>query len=326
MSDADGRDTRQDSTAQDFYRVLYVAPSAPQDLIVELYWHLVRHTHDSDQDADERLRELNEAYGAILHAEQAARDRPHAGLSSFAPAQEAPRSNGRSPWKLLHLHPEAPPHVIDVAYKFWRLRARGEAPEQLTQLDAAYRDLAGQSESPPLEAAPPETEAADRSSEGREGRPRRLNASAAALAVALSCMRWLASATGSLARWLAPRLRRAGHRGLTLLGVAALWCLRTTADGIRRATPIVAQGIRALARELGSALRAAVTKRAPRSRPITVTSTRRTDTRATPAPRSPNRPARPQQPADIKPDPSVEERFAALASDDSTALLADQKC
>jgi hypothetical protein len=296
-----GADSVQDSGAvQDPYRVLYVMPTAPQELIVELYWHLVRKAN-SGQTGGRPLLQLNEAYGSILQAQRPMRDPP-----GRTPSQDDANAAGQSPWAILHVRREAPPDVIEAAYRFWRLRARGEAPEQLAKLDAAYRHLS----SPDAPDAEPDPAPGDATAE-----PRRSAASAAgALLVVL--LRWLSAASvrglralasGVLraVRWLAPRLGAAGYRGLVLLVLAVRWCWAATARGMRWAAPVVAETVRRTINLIRSAPSDQAKARPARPpRPAAVVTRRSAAAPATPTATTP-------EPAG---DPSVEQRFAALAA------------
>lgn len=138
------------------HQVLYLLPSAPLDLIVEVYWHLV---HQLQVAAGEnphlriKLDGLNEAYAMLASPHINKRSEGPAsvengkptGLSRFWKRQTTDsRPTSRHPWQILHLDPTAPRDVVDLAYHFWRLRLRsrwdGSTAEVLEQLEEA-RDL-----------------------------------------------------------------------------------------------------------------------------------------------------------------------------------------
>src|SRR3972149_4567035 len=141
------------------FRVLHLRPSAPRELIVEVYWHLVEQVQAAArQDVGQRARldELNNAYAALADPRgdvagygeyidrfgefgdgQAASRKPW-GLGKEKPSRQLQRF---SPRELLHLDGSAPPEVVERVYHFWRLLLRGrfgeDAPE-LKQLRQAY--------------------------------------------------------------------------------------------------------------------------------------------------------------------------------------------
>ena len=112
----------QAPTGRDPYEVLHVLPSAPHDLIAEVYGHLVRELRPGSCPQpllQSRLRELNEAYSTIM-AQGARR------LVQVCGRQGRPGQPPSSPWQILHVTPGAPPDVLELAHRFWRQAAAAE--------------------------------------------------------------------------------------------------------------------------------------------------------------------------------------------------------
>ena len=139
---------------QDPYEALYVLPHAPHELVVEIYWHLVedlQHRVKDDPRVRARLRELNEAYAAIVGGEAAPPEAPareeteEKGRGLFRRREKKP--DQRSPWQVLHLRPGAPLGVVDLAHAYWyrRLHARfdEEGQTEFERMEAAFRRLRG---------------------------------------------------------------------------------------------------------------------------------------------------------------------------------------
>ncbi|MEX0787136.1 MAG: FHA domain-containing protein [Dehalococcoidia bacterium] len=125
-------------TTADAYRTLHLLPSAPRQLVGEVYRRLVEQP-DGDVPA---LEQLDAAYAEVLASNGAPPPEPEA-ASGLLPARQ-------SPWGLLHLASGAPPAVVAVAYEYWR------------------RDQAPVVEEPEVEREPdvvPDTEAADSADE-----------------------------------------------------------------------------------------------------------------------------------------------------------------
>ena len=160
-------------------RVLHLLPSAPQELIVEVYWHLVHRLQaeaQRDPSLRSRLEQLNEAYAAIASRRQRAWDPADASSLSrladerraeatskgpwlrrlFSRQATAQPSFSPSPWELLHVVPSAPPDIVELAYGFCRLRLRSQRGEaaalDLAKLQEAYESLRRRQAAPP--AAP----------------------------------------------------------------------------------------------------------------------------------------------------------------------------
>ena len=155
------------------YQTLHLLPSAPRDLIVEVYWHLVHQLQVAareDLSLRPRLDELNQAYSQLVDPdargeneadpadshelqdqEATAPPRTDIALSRLWKRGVSPRPRPVSPWEILHLHPQAPPDVVELAYSFWRLSLRGQlgksAAAELEKLQEAHQTLrSGRSE------------------------------------------------------------------------------------------------------------------------------------------------------------------------------------
>jgi len=118
------------------FSVLGVLPSAPKELMVEVYWHLAGRVLTSAQrppNADRELRRLNDAYATIMHADRSAQAEavaePHPAAGDGLAGDEAPSlwpriwrrdhpaaSPRSDPWRVLHLQPGASADVVDLAY------------------------------------------------------------------------------------------------------------------------------------------------------------------------------------------------------------------
>jgi len=131
----------------DPYEVLGVLPSAPKDLIVEVYWHLAGRLLASGQRPEElsrELDELNSAYAAIMHPEPAGQatsagssgaTNGHGergswfGIRRSAAEGRPASSSSPGPWERLHLEPSAPPEVVELAYGILQSRLRNDWSE-----------------------------------------------------------------------------------------------------------------------------------------------------------------------------------------------------
>jgi hypothetical protein len=145
------------------YRALYLVPGAPQDLVTEVYWHLVSQLLGSP-DAD-RLKELNRAYEVIVKAFDgrpltlAGSDKDNGRQSRKKRLRSVKKSAAApNPSELLQVTPDAPPDVIDLAYRYWqmRMRQRIDSEARLAELDRAAATLrsryAGPGPAPRVEA------------------------------------------------------------------------------------------------------------------------------------------------------------------------------
>lgn len=142
------------SSESSSFQVLHLLPSAPQELIEEVYGHLVHQLQAARRDTPSvraRLDELSEAYAIAVDAKGRAKADGLAGLSeaggqnpSTVLRPRAPhnglrerRAAGSSlqlgPWELLHLHPDAPSDIVKLACSFRRLRLGGATEPSLWQ-------------------------------------------------------------------------------------------------------------------------------------------------------------------------------------------------
>lgn len=167
------------------FQVLQLLPSAPQELVVEVYWHLVHQLQAAAQDdpgVRRKLDELNEAYAAAVDRSRPVRDEACAdrfgepvdknqiaasrratwlgGLWKRQVTRSSPRP---SPWRTLQLDPEAPPDVVELAYNFWCLRLRSQSGDsaamELAKLEEAYEALRHREADSPSEPSIPESDA-----------------------------------------------------------------------------------------------------------------------------------------------------------------------
>ncbi|MEX2157909.1 MAG: hypothetical protein WEB04_00730 [Dehalococcoidia bacterium] len=94
------------------FRALYLLPTAPRALAGEVYRALRDKcllSANGSAELDGALDRLDRAHEAIARGAD--------GVEHDAPAQ-------RSPWALLHVDCDAPPEVVDLAYRYWQ-RERG---------------------------------------------------------------------------------------------------------------------------------------------------------------------------------------------------------
>ncbi len=174
MSDEKPAEPEEGVPAASPHGILHLLPTAPQELIVEVYWHLVGQLQAEGKERPEvrrALDDLNEAYRALMtRPDQDESESPAEAIRSTheaashsrrawpmryfrRPQPENLRHQG-SPWELLHLDPGAPPGVVELAFGFWRQRLRtttgdSTAPE-LEELEQAHGLLQStQSAEPP---------------------------------------------------------------------------------------------------------------------------------------------------------------------------------
>lgn len=161
-------------------QVLHLLRSAPQELIVEVYWHLVHRLQSEaheDPSARLRLEQMNQAYAVLVgHRDRLdgetdeshkASPRTSTWLGRLLGRRDTARerSSRRSPsaWELLHLEPSAPPDIVELAYGFCRLRLRSQRGEaaamELEELQKAYETLKRRGEGAPSEAVPDQIKA-----------------------------------------------------------------------------------------------------------------------------------------------------------------------
>src|SRR3990172_693643 len=130
----------------DFYRLLQVDPDAPEEVVVEAYWHLAGRLQSSRQAVPalrEHLNALNEAYATLVNSErrkaydavlprvsrlrqERARAIQAVGCRRWPapPARRAPwRRTPRLPdyYAALCVDPRAEPAIIELAYSVLRL-------------------------------------------------------------------------------------------------------------------------------------------------------------------------------------------------------------
>jgi len=166
--------------ASDPYRVLHLLSSAPHDLVVDVYWHLVHRLRKAagDPDAARELLRLNQAYAMLTMTPDAgagSAGSPDNDRTARTPATEhREREPSRraastdtlvSPWQRLHVQQDAPQDVVDLAYEFWRVRLRSQAggpgEDAAEHVRAAYLAIRdGTASVPGIEAVAPQAVAA----------------------------------------------------------------------------------------------------------------------------------------------------------------------
>ena len=121
------------------YCALYLLPSAPRDLVDDVYRALRSRLFASAAGADPQLvaelQRLASAHEVVVaHARAVA-------------ANGAPK--GHSPWVLLHLDRDAPPEIVELAYRFRRnLVAEAGAPTNDAERDDVTQTTSPSSSSP----------------------------------------------------------------------------------------------------------------------------------------------------------------------------------
>lgn len=172
-------ETSMGSLEMNPYQTLHLLPSAPHDLVVEVYWHLVHQLQVAareDLSLGPSLDELNRAYSQLVDPDaraeneaepadshelldQAATTQPQTdtALSRLWKRRVTPRPRPVSPWEILHLHPQAPPDVVELAYGFWRLSLRSQlgksAGAELERLQEARQTLRSRRSEPSAESS-----------------------------------------------------------------------------------------------------------------------------------------------------------------------------
>ena len=308
----------------DAHRVLHLLPSAPHELVVEVYWHLVhrlRIAGDSDPAAGAALDRLNQAYAELMGRAEPAQSDQHDREPAGAPPgkRQSPSKSGpavneplpvRKPWEVLHVQPDAPESIVDMAYAFWRAELRAAPPDRaddaVERIEEAYRALRNGSLTAadeavlPAQDPPPSGPVLDQDSrpsprnESRRAQP-------PALGPSLALGPWL-RAVGRTARqalrlW-APRLWRAACIVSVHLGRWSAAAARAAWRALRTYTPPAWRFLR----------RVSVAGARQILRLIVRWSERLLGETSLPSP-SPG-----AEQADAQPDESVEERFAALAA------------
>jgi len=155
------------------HRVLHLLPSAPHELVVEVYWHLVhrlRVAGDSDPAAGAALDRLNQAYAELMGRGEPTQSDQHDRQPANAPpgkrrspSKSGPEANEpvpvRRPWEVLHVQADAPENIVDMAYAFWRVELRGAPPDRaddaVERIEEAYRALRNGSFEAADQAMPP---------------------------------------------------------------------------------------------------------------------------------------------------------------------------
>ena len=151
--------------AEDYFEVLGLLPTAPHDLVVEVYWHSAHRLQgaaSTDPSAQAMLVRLNQAYAWLTNPGDDQRPNllQHPSLEKHYETvttkrrgwlarlmRGAPKSVQASPnhWELLDLLPSASPELVKLAYDFWRRRLRGSLGEgaepALARLSEAYQAI-----------------------------------------------------------------------------------------------------------------------------------------------------------------------------------------
>lgn len=146
---------------QSAYEVIGLLPAAPQELVVEAYWHLAYHLQraaETDSNARTMLVRLNRAYAVLVSSNnQAGNGNPTHRLDERREDAGVKRVGwlgrvlGNSPeaavaapshWEALQVSPSAPREVVELAYGFWRRRLGrqpgDEAGPALETIENAY--------------------------------------------------------------------------------------------------------------------------------------------------------------------------------------------
>ena len=143
--------------AENPYEVLGLLPSAPQELVVEVYWHSVgqiRANGVQDPDSREALERLNNAYALLSNGSgsqeisepQALVEEHKRGLFARIKRQRPNEPTASvDHWRRLTVAPSASGDVIDLAYAFWVRRTRGtlgsNAGSAIDELREAYEPI-----------------------------------------------------------------------------------------------------------------------------------------------------------------------------------------
>ncbi len=121
-------------------QALYLLPSAPRALVIDVYWHLVSRLGSkarSDPGQRAQLEALHGAYRVLMDA--GFRLSPGAaaggwifpaGISTLHGGSGATRTVRVSPWQALHVLPDAPPDVVELALTFWRTQTGAPPAEE----------------------------------------------------------------------------------------------------------------------------------------------------------------------------------------------------
>ncbi len=162
--------------AEDYFEVLGLLPTAPHDLVVEVYWHSAHRLQgaaSTDPSAQAMLVRLNQAYAWLTNPgdDQRANLLQHPSLEKHYETvttkrrgwlarlmRGAPKPVQASPnhWELLDLLPSASPELVKLAYDFWRRRLRGSLGEgadpALARLSEAYQAIVAAASASPDQA------------------------------------------------------------------------------------------------------------------------------------------------------------------------------
>ncbi len=130
--------TSEPHVAVNPYEVLGLLPSAPQELVVEVYWHTVGQIRSNgvhDADSREALQRLNDAYAFLSKGDgppeaidsQTLVEEQNRGLfQRFMRQQPKHPTVAVDQWRSLTVAPSASSDVVDLAYAFWVHRTHGK--------------------------------------------------------------------------------------------------------------------------------------------------------------------------------------------------------
>jgi hypothetical protein len=196
---------------------LYLLPSAPLELAETVYRHVaIELGHDRDEPA----------VGAALAQLRAA----HASGTQGESHDREQTLERRRPWEILHVRPDAPPQILDLAYRYWTERVLGRTVDVMLDPTPPPAGPAHAPPAPPVEvSAYPCLRRPNGDALPLAGRPVRIGGDPTCDFVVPSV------APGTEARvWLNDG--RAVLHGLggdvRVNGAAALWCVLEQADRI----------------------------------------------------------------------------------------------
>ena len=152
---------------QSAFDVIGLLPAAPQELVVEAYWHLaygLQRAAETDSNAKAMLARLNRAYAVLVSSNNQAGNgnpthelderREDAGVKRVGwlgrILRNAPEAAVAAPshWEALQVSPSAPREVVELAYGFWRRRLGrqpgDEAGPALEKIENAYVAVIGE--------------------------------------------------------------------------------------------------------------------------------------------------------------------------------------
>ena len=183
---------------QSAYEVIGLLPAAPQELVVEAYWHLaygLQGAAETDSNAKAMLVRLNRAYAVLVSSNNQAGNghpthrlderREDAGVKRVGwlgrVLRKSPEAAVAAPshWETLQLSPSAPREVVELAYGFWRRRLGRQPADQagpaLEMIENAYVAVIGEitdvsvSENKVASAQPDSSEESDERRESDAG-------------------------------------------------------------------------------------------------------------------------------------------------------------